>query len=274
MKRTFSALFFLLAGTSAHAAVLGQDVDVRLRPDSSAPVIARFLAGTEPTPAPSAIATTPAGWMAVEVPGPFDVFVANGDVTKTLAISDGATLLLAPSAGATVLATMIAGDPVEITGLRGRWTEVRVQRSVVGYLPVSAVPASSQASLPIAQPALQPAPAPMSPAPLPPPQPSIASTIGSPVFSAPVASAATDPLPRIFQGRFASSQRPFTPRRPYEYQLNDDAGVRIAYVDLSGLMLTEQPDNYIGRVVVVSGLAENSADARSVVIHAETLVLR
>jgi len=274
MKPRFAAAPLFLAALVVHGAPANSNTDVHLRADRASPVIGQLRAGEEPVPATDALPNTPAGWMAVEVPGPFDVFVANADMTKALGVQAGAPLLLEPSAGAPVLASMMEGDSVEIMGLRGRWTQVRIQRDVVGYVLLDAI-APSPAPL-----ASTPAPAP-SLSIAPPPElvqaaqvPSTASMIGSPVTSGSLSNSATEPLPRTFQGKFASSQRPFMPRRPYDYQLNDDAGIRIAYVDLSRLMLTEQPENYLGRIVVVNGTAEYSDQARAIVIHAEGLILR
>lgn len=81
-------------------------------------------------------------------------------------------------------------------------------------------------------------------------------------------------LPRLFQGKFVSTRRPFTPRRPHDWQLNDAAGVRYAYLDISRLMLTDQIENYADREVVVYGTAKTSSDGRNLVILVETLRLK
>ena len=81
-------------------------------------------------------------------------------------------------------------------------------------------------------------------------------------------------LPRQFAGRFVSTRRPLTPRRPYDYALNDEAGKRYAYVDVSKLLLTEQIEKYIDHNVVVFGAAKNVPDSKDIVIMVETLQLR
>src|SRR5213075_2032909 len=73
-------------------------------------------------------------------------------------------------------------------------------------------------------------------------------------------------LPRQFAGRFVSTRRAFAPRRPYDYALNDDAGKRYAYLDISKLLLTEQIEKFIDRKVSVFGAAKNSADGKDIVI--------
>jgi hypothetical protein len=81
-------------------------------------------------------------------------------------------------------------------------------------------------------------------------------------------------LPRQFAGRFVSTRRAFTPRRPYEFALNDDAGKRYAYVDTSKLLLTEQIEKYIDKKVVVFGAAKPVPDTKDIVIVVETLRLQ
>ena len=80
-------------------------------------------------------------------------------------------------------------------------------------------------------------------------------------------------LPRQFAGWFVSTRRPFMPRRPYDYALNDDAGRRYTYLDLSKLLLTEQIEKYVGHKVVVFGRAR-PAGGQDIVITVETLQLR
>ncbi len=81
-------------------------------------------------------------------------------------------------------------------------------------------------------------------------------------------------LPRQFAGKFVSTRRPFAPRRPFDYALEDDAGKRYAYLDISKLLLTEQIEKYVDRHVVVFGTARNAPDAKDIVIAIETLQLR
>jgi hypothetical protein len=64
------------------------------------------------------------------------------------------------------------------------------------------------------------------------------------------------------------------PRRPYDYALNDDAGKRYAYLDLSRLLLGEEIEKYLDHGVVVFGAAKSTAEGRDIVIEVETLQLR
>ena len=81
-------------------------------------------------------------------------------------------------------------------------------------------------------------------------------------------------LPRLFQGKFVSTRRPFTPRRPYDWQINDAAGVRYAYLDISKLLLTEQIEKYTDREVVVYGVPTALPDGKNIVIKVESLRLK
>ncbi|HEY9247995.1 MAG TPA: hypothetical protein VIO38_02640, partial [Rariglobus sp.] len=92
--------------------------------------------------------------------------------------------------------------------------------------------------------------------------------------AAPVGDGASSALPRLFQGRFASTYNPLRPRRPYDYQLNDDAGARYAYIDVSKLLATEQINKYLDRTVVVYGTAVAVPGSKDMVVVAESLQLR
>jgi hypothetical protein len=81
-------------------------------------------------------------------------------------------------------------------------------------------------------------------------------------------------LPRSYAGKFVSSRRPFAPKRPYDFQINDDAGIRFAYLDLSKLMLTDSLEKYLDRPVSVYGTARNMPGTRDIVIEVENMQLK
>lgn len=275
MKTKSSLLIALLAASSALvAAPLTETTAIHTKPDSTSPTLSFFKAGSEPTPSPDAVASTPAGWMAVELPGPFEAYVANKDLMKSLDVLPGAPLTLAPKVGAAVLTTAAKGDKITITGLHGKWTQISLERKLIGYIPVSSVPgylppiATTAASS-----APSSAPAPFSPAPASP----VAYGNGTPGRAAPMVNlgdGGSSSLPRQFSGKFVSTRRAFTPRRPYDWALNDDAGRRYAYLDVSKLLLTEQIEKYIDHSVVVYGAAKNAADGKDIVIEVESLQLK
>jgi len=65
-----------------------------------------------------------------------------------------------------------------------------------------------------------------------------------------------------------------TPRRPYDYQLNDNGGERYAYLDLSRLLQTEQLDKYVDHTVLIYGTAKAVPNSKDIVIEVESLQLR
>lgn len=280
MKTEFLRFAFPLLALSAAGMLPGTPVQqttaVHTKPDRAAPAISYLNAGTEPIPAATEVAAaTPAGWMAVELPGPFEGYVENKDLDKSLNVKPGTPIRLAPKSDAGVLAVAEKNDKTSITGLRGRWNQISLEKKLIGYIQVgsatgSAPPAATTAApTPAAAPAQ--APAPMAPAPV---TPGVYG-VASPGQAAPAVSIAdANSLPRQFAGRFVSTRRPFTPRRPYDYALNDDAGKRVAYLDVSKLLQTEQIESYVDRGVVVYGAARAIPNSRDILIVVETLRLR
>lgn len=251
--------------TALRAAPLTATTVVHTQPDRASPALTTLQPGAEPVAAPGGNA--PAGWMAVELPGPFDGWVENKDLTKNLDVKPGTPIRVAPKADAGVLTISDKADKTTISGLRGKWTQISLEKKMTGYIQVAA-PAPAPAPLP-ATPA-QPA-GPMAAAPV----AAGAYGVGAPGQAAlAVGLGDSSALPRQFAGRFVSTRRPFTPRRPYDYALNDDAGKRYAYVDVSKLLLTEQIEKYIDHNVVVFGGAKATADGKDIVIVVETLQLK
>ena len=258
--------------TAATAAPLNETTAVHTRPDASSPAISFLKAGSEPTPAPNLIASTPAGWMAIELPGPFEGYVENKDLTKSLDVKPGAAIRLAPKADAGVLALANNGDKTTITGLHGKWTQISLERKLIGYVNLGGTPGYMP---PIATtPAAAPSPAasaPLSPAPV---QPGAYGMAAAGQAAPMVSLGDNSALPRQFAGRLVSTRRAFTPRRPYDYALNDDAGKRYAYVDISKLLLTDQIEKYLDHPVVVFGTAKAVPNTKDIVIAVETLQLK
>lgn len=267
----------LLAAPLLAAAPLTETTAVHTRPDPAAPTITFLKAGTAPafssTPAPS-------GWVAVDLPGPFEAYVQNKDIGKSLDVRPGAAIRLQPSLDAAILAYMEPGDPAAITGLHGKWTQIRLQKQLTGFIRITggtaaAAPAYATPAQPVLRdvPAAAPAPRPASPAPLTPTAYGVAAG-GAPAPVVGLNDGGAGILPRLFQGKFVSSKRPFAPRRPFDWQLNDDAGVRYAYLDLTKLLLTEQIEKYVDRIVVVYGKPKAMPGGRDIVIEVESLQLK
>lgn len=284
MKTNLLCSALLFVTTAVFAAPLTETTAVHTKPDASSPAITYLKAGTEPAAAGGALADTPAGWMAVELPGPFEIYVENSDLTKALDVRPGAPMRLAPKADAGVLAIAEKDDKTTITGLRGRWTQVNLDKKIVGYIRVASAPGympaiattPAGAASPIVPSTSGPAvvtPAPVSPAPVAPAAYGVA-TPGQPAPMVNLGDGGPASLPRQFAGKFVTTRRPFTPRRPYDWALNDDAGKRYAYLDVSKLLQTEQVEKYADRQVFVFGTPRSTVDGKDLVIQVESLQLR
>jgi hypothetical protein len=275
INRLTSIVSLLAAASSLLAAPLTVTTAVHTKPDATSPAISYLKAGTDPVAAPGSLASIPAGWMAIELPGPFEGYVENKDLAKSLDVKPGAAIRLAPKADAGVLAIAEKSDKTTITGIRGKWTQVSLERKIVGYVHLGG---TSGYLPPIATAPAPAAPKPPSPAPAAPPpvSPGIygAANSGQPVTMVNLGDGGSSTLPRQFAGRFVSTRRPFTPRRPYDYALNDEAGRRYAYVDVSKLLQTDQIEKFLDLNVVVFGTAANTPDGRDIVIRIETLQLK
>ena len=269
-----TALVAVTAGVALHAAPLTVTTAVHTKPDSSSPALTYFKAGTEPTPATGASAGAPAGWMAVELPGPFEGYVENKDLAKSLDVKPGALIRLEPKADAGVLKVAAADDKSTITGIRGKWTQISLEQKLIGYIRMGGAVASGVPAVPPPPTAATPTPsAPLAPPPVAPGIYGVA-TPGQPVNMVNLGDGGSSSLPRQFAGRFVSTRRPLTPRRPYDYALNDDSGRRYAYLDVSKLLQTDQIEKYLNLHVVVFGTARTSPDGRDFVIQVETLQLK
>jgi hypothetical protein len=273
MKTKFLTLIALLAPLASISAPLTETAAVHTKPDQGSAVVTFLKAGTEPAAVTDAMANSPAGWLAVELPGPFEAYVQNKDLTKGLDVKVGANIYLTPKADGGVLAVAIKDDKVTLTGLHGKWTQIQLARKITGYIFIGGMPGylpSIATTSPSAGTTVTP---PMS---APPVTPGVYG-VATPGHAAPMVNlgdGGSTTLPRQFVGKFISTRRPLAPRRPYDWALADDAGKRYAYLDLSKLLLTDQIENYANHSVVVFGAAKNAPDSREIVIQVESLQLK
>lgn len=283
MKINPRFLFALLTATSLGAAPLTSTTAVHSKPEASAPTIAVLNAGTEPAPATGTTLPLPSGWTAIELGGAKDAYIQNKDLQKDLEVRAGAAFRTSPKLDAPVLSTKQPGDQVEITGYHGKWTQVRVTKKVIGYIQSnSAVASTSTASSRPAATTNAPAPTatpkPAAPAPFsqaPGAPAAVASGgAGRPAQMVNLGDGGSASLPRLFQGKFVSTKSLLRPRRPYDYQLNDSAGERYAYLDISRLLQTEQIEKYVEHTVTVYGTAKPVTGSKDIVIEVESLQLR
>jgi hypothetical protein len=233
---------------------LSRDATVYARPDPAAAVVKVLPSGTVPTPAFAPVEPAPEGWMAVEVPGPHEVYVENKHVGKNLDVKPGSGLRLRPDASAPVVAIMEAGDKTDLAGLAGPrrdWSQYRLEKPIVGYIKLS----SAAATLPGAPVAAAVTAVPSGPA------------VGGEIGRA--------PMPRFFEGRFTATENFLTYRHPYQFQLLDSAGNRFAYLDVSRLLLTDEPSKYVDHTVVIYGTARTiNEKGTKRVIEVESLHLK
>lgn len=283
MKIKSSLLITLLAASSLAAAPLSKTTAVHAQPNASSPAIAVLNAGAEPVIATNG-APAPAGWTAVELNGPHEVYVQNKDILKSLDVRPGASFYTAPKIDAAVLTTMSKGDVAEISGLHGRWTQIKLQKKVIGYIgddsvvsPVSPVvtaaasgPVGVNANVNIVKgPGATQAPAPVAPA-TSPVQIYAGSGQAAPVGSATLSPAAAAALPRMFEGVFVPATR-FLAYKPYEYQLNDRADKRYAFLDVSRLTKAEPVEHYLNRLVTIYGTAKAIENTKDIVIEVDSI---
>jgi hypothetical protein len=272
MKRnSLAAALALLAAAflppvGAHAAPLPETTAVQARPDPAAAVITYLKAGSEPALAAPGTEITPDGWTAVTVAGPFSAYVHNRDLSKSLEVKPGSSLYLKPQEGSGVLAIAAKGDKTEITGLHGNWTQIRLDRDLVGYIQTGPL----AAAVPVAG-------APAAPAGAPPAivaAPEVPAAPGRPAPGFGDADYTTSRFPRLLEGRFVSTHNLLPIHRPYDWQLVDASGVRRAYLDVSRLLQTDPIDQYVNRQVEVSGTMKALAGRDDVVVIVENLRLQ
>ncbi|MBP6507684.1 MAG: hypothetical protein KA257_08980 [Opitutaceae bacterium] len=272
MKLNFFLTCALLTGSTLVAAPLSKTTAVFVRPDVASPTITFLKAGTEPVIAADSLALAPAGWQAVELPGPFEVYVQNKDIGKSLDVQTGTGFHLNPKSDSAVISTMAADDKATITGLHGKWTQISLDKKITGYIRgIPGIPSSTTG--PVLTDVARTHVAAPSPAPVQPAAYGVGGA-GQPAPMLNLGDGGSGALPRLFQGKFVSTKRAFAPRRPYDWQLNDDAGVRYAYLDISKLLLTEQIEKYIDHVVVVYGTPKPAPSGRDFVIQIESLQLK
>jgi hypothetical protein len=250
----------LALGASLRAATLSATTAVQSQPDPASPVITVLSAGSEEPAHSDKAGVVPDGWSAVEVPGPFEAYVRNKDLTKQLDVTPGAPVYLGPKEDSGVLTTFEKGDKAEITGLHGAWTQVHLEKTLVGFIRTAPSVAAAAPVAPVA------APVPVVPA-----APSAAAAA---MPEAPAPSTGGPALSRLFEGTLTGTRSLLSPHQPYPLQLVDSSGSRIAYVDVSKLLMTDQIDDFRGHSVVVLGSFQSVAGTQDIVIEAEALRLK
>jgi hypothetical protein len=258
MMKTKLVLLILGFAASLGAETLKTDTAVFVQTDPKSPVLARLKAGTTVT----VVGEAPTGWRRVEVSGPFEAFAHSRDITKGLEVREGGNIYAAPRKDAQIIAVAAAGDKSEVTGLvkgSNDWCEVRVEKKLQGFIALGEtanVAADARPVPPAATPAAPPA---------------TGSNLGRPV--AMTGNSAN--MPRALTGTLVLARRPIlNPNPPYDYQLTDASGRRLAYIDTKRLLLTDKIENFLDRQIDITGTMRNTIDGKDLVIAAESMSLK
>jgi len=257
MKIKLILLTGILLAARAAAETLATDTAVFAQTDPQSPVLARLKAGTTVT----IVGEAPTGWRRVEVHGPFEAYVHKHDLTKGLDVRVGANIYAAPRKDAFLLTVAAPGDKAEITGLRGDFSQVRLDKKLQGFIALG-----ETANTPSEKPVMFTLPSPAVAA----PAPGSVTTPGRPVQL----TGNTADMPRLFAGKLVLARRVLlNPNPPYDYQLTDATGRRFAYVDTHRLLLSDKIEAYLERGITITGTVRNTVDGKDLVIAAESLQL-
>jgi hypothetical protein len=257
--KTKLILLFLAFTAALVADTLKTDTAVFAQTDPKSAVLTRLKAGSTVT----VVGEAPAGWRRVEIAGPFQAYAHSNDITKGLEVREGGNIYAAPSRTAQVLAVAAPGDKTEVTGLvksSSDWCEVRLEKKLQGFIAVGEAANISSDARPMA-----PVTAPAAPAGNP------STALGRP---APM-SGNTANTPRSFTGTLVLARRPIlNPNPPYDYQITDSTGRRLAYIDTKRLVLTDKMENFLDRQIDITGTVRNTVDGQNIVIAAESMTLK
>jgi hypothetical protein len=256
MKTKLILLACALSAAQLCADTLKSDTAVFAQTDPKSPVLIRLKSGTEVT----FVGEAPAGWRRIEITSPIEAYVHNRDITKGLDVRIGANIYASPKKDAQLLTVAAAGDKTDITGLRGEYCQIKLEKKIQGFIAVG-----ETANMPAASFNATPAPAtPSAP-------PSNATTPGHPVQLG----GNTSDMPRMFAGRFVLAKRMIINPNPlYDYQLMDASGRRFAYIDTKRLLLTDKIEAYLDRNIAITGTIRNTVDGKDLVIAAESMQLK
>jgi hypothetical protein len=242
-----------LFAASSIADTLTTDTAVFAQADAKSAVLVRLKSGYSIT----VVGEAPVGWKRVEVNTPLEAYVHNRDITKALEVKPGSNIYVAPKKDAQVLSVYAPGDKIEITGLKGDYCQVKLQKKIQGFIATAEIANTPATTAPMAP--VAPAPAPGS-----------VTTPGRPM---PMGGNTAD-MPRMFAGRFVLAKRLLNPNPLYDYQLMDATGRRFAYIDTKRLLLTNKIESFIDRDIAVTGTIRNTVEGKDLVIDAESMQLK
>lgn len=267
MKNTTCSILFLWL-----SAILmfgqGNGRPVHLRPLENAPVIGtlspdRLLAPpTEPTEISDEAKES--GWRAISFLDNFSGYVKRSEVRKDLTLTDGTPIYLSAVEDPSLIITRaFTKDIIEIERLDGLWSQVRFRKPVTGFVQTG-TGISNDGSR-------ESSPAPTAAAE---PEPEFVETPPVPerVRIAERAAVPSDGVLRAFEGWLSPTRSFFGRNQPFAHQATDEAGNRIAYLDLGRLLITTPLDQFYGRRFEFYGRAEPIEGRREFVIRVERIL--
>ncbi|HLS29002.1 MAG TPA: hypothetical protein VK041_10155 [Opitutales bacterium] len=244
---------------------------VYLRPSEDAPVIGTLPKGAfvmSPTqPAELSDRQRAEGWEAISYLDHLQGFVQRTDLTKDLFVQTGARIYSHERSDPRYLLTLAeAEDHYEIENLTANWVEVSFRKPITAFIrsddsnspsPVGIGTASQSDGDLFDSPAEQ--------------KESVAKQEPSRAPVATKSAISDDSILRTFEG-WLGTPRSFFGRKPlYPYQIVDASGNRIAYLDLSRLLITTPLEHFIGRKFLFYGRAEPIEGKRDFVIRVEQM---
>lgn len=238
---------------------------VHLRPSADSPIIGNLpkeafvMAPAEPVNMSDAAKRE--GWEPISFLDNLRGFVKRSDVTKDLMVSPGAAIYATAEDSPNIITRAHQNDQFEVERLAGDWVEVSFRKPVIAFVPPARNGSTAtRESRPPAPSILDEAPAATEPE---------AAGRSTPITSR--AGIPTDGILRSYEGRL-SQPRTFFGRTPvFPFQIVDASGNRIAYLDLSRLLITTPLDHFLGREFHFYGRAEAIEGRRDFVIRVEQM---
>ena len=242
------------------------------------------------------------GWRFAEYEGTFAGFVDPSSVLKGLEVAPRTPVYLRPDSTSPVLSLIQEGDVVEIIRVGTDWVEIEFQKLVPVYFQDPAVSGFTPPSQPRPE---ETAPlesgTPDEPIPVEPllragedseappvseEEPRTLDPIRTPPqvdvspglspdrdrTRAPEGAPASD-VPRSIEGKLVRATRLFGFKPRYTYELKAPGGRRLAWVDLSGVLVSSLA-TYEGKQVRIYGEIRSTAEDTAPVVFARTLRLR
>ncbi len=241
---------------------------VHLRPTADSPVIGKLPQDGFFMAPPESVSLSERekneGWEAISFLDDFRGFVKRTDVTKDLRVAPGSVVYISAAEDSSrILTRAHANDLFEVEKLAGEWAEVSFRKPVTGFLR----PGESKRPAPVAT--REVARTELSILDDTPPAPQ-AQAAHSRVISD-RAGIPTDGILRAFEGRLGQPRSFFGRSPPHAYQIVDASGNRIAYLDLSRLLITTPLEHFLGREFHFYGRAEAIEGRRDFVIRVEQM---